>query len=210
MIFAQLQESLKQQEGFRSKPYLCPQGFVTIGYGHNLEAGPKPVRAHSPDLAAAIAAGQIQGTALLRRLHDLGMAWSMAEAEQHLADDLALTVENLSLRCRAYRALANIVAAEHAGKSAAPEASSFYGMVAAARAEVLINMAFNLGVTGLRTFTATLDAVERGDYEAAASHMLNSRWAAQVGRRAVELAHQMRTGMRTGMRAENRSDHERA
>lgn len=27
-------EEVKQFEGFRSKPYLCPSGVLTIGYGH--------------------------------------------------------------------------------------------------------------------------------------------------------------------------------
>lgn len=28
---------LKVQEGFREKAYECPTGYITIGYGHNLE-----------------------------------------------------------------------------------------------------------------------------------------------------------------------------
>lgn len=63
-----------------------------------------------------------------------------------------------------------------------------------ARYGVLLNMAFNLGVAGLLAFHATLDAIQRGDYAAAAAHMLESKWADQVGPRAVELAGQMRDG----------------
>jgi len=33
-----LKERIKQEEGLRTKPYLCPAGKRTIGYGHNLEA----------------------------------------------------------------------------------------------------------------------------------------------------------------------------
>jgi lysozyme len=29
---------LKEEEGFRAKPYYCPTGHLTIGYGRNLEA----------------------------------------------------------------------------------------------------------------------------------------------------------------------------
>lgn len=62
------------------------------------------------------------------------------------------------------------------------------------RGEALINMAFNLGVTGLLEFKKTLAAVRRGDYQEAAAMMLQSTWARQVGKRAVELSEQMRTG----------------
>lgn len=31
---------LKRSEGFRARPYLCPAGRLTIGYGHNLDAKP--------------------------------------------------------------------------------------------------------------------------------------------------------------------------
>ena len=31
-------ELTKQFEGLRLKPYNCPSGHLTIGYGHNLEA----------------------------------------------------------------------------------------------------------------------------------------------------------------------------
>lgn len=62
------------------------------------------------------------------------------------------------------------------------------------RQRVLVNMAFNLGVTGLLAFHDLLDAVARRDWETAASEMLESAWAGQVGARATRLAAQMRTG----------------
>jgi len=63
-----------------------------------------------------------------------------------------------------------------------------------ARLNALVMMAFNLGVSGLLGFGHMLDAVERGNYLQAANHMMDSRWAKQVGHRAVELAEIMRTG----------------
>jgi len=62
------------------------------------------------------------------------------------------------------------------------------------RQQVLVNMAFNLGVPGLLAFKNTLAAVERGDYEAAYVEMIDSKWAKQVGARATELSAQMKTG----------------
>ncbi len=62
------------------------------------------------------------------------------------------------------------------------------------RQQVLINMAFNLGTKGLLGFKNTLKMIENGQYDAAADAMLKSKWATQVGRRAVELSEQMRRG----------------
>ncbi len=62
------------------------------------------------------------------------------------------------------------------------------------RQKVLISMAFNLGIAKLLGFTGMLSALENGDYSAAAEHMLDSRWASQVGTRAVELAYLMENG----------------
>jgi len=59
---------------------------------------------------------------------------------------------------------------------------------------VLVNMAFNLGVSGLLGFRRFFAAVEAGDWEEAAMEMLDSKWAAQVGNRAHRLAKQMRSG----------------
>jgi lysozyme len=62
------------------------------------------------------------------------------------------------------------------------------------RQAVLVNMGFNLGVLGLLQFKRTLESIRIGDYELAAIQMLESRWADQVGDRALRLADQMRTG----------------
>lgn len=62
------------------------------------------------------------------------------------------------------------------------------------RARVLVNMAFNMGVLGLLTFTNTLNMIHAGRYGDAADEMLASLWAKQVGPRALRLAEMMRTG----------------
>jgi lysozyme len=66
------------------------------------------------------------------------------------------------------------------------------------RQDALVNMAFNMGWPKLSTFKRMLAALDDADYAKAADEMLASRWAAQVGRRAVRLATQMRTGVRVG------------
>jgi lysozyme len=62
------------------------------------------------------------------------------------------------------------------------------------RQNVIINMAYNLGLEGIGKFRRMWTAIDAGDYNLAADEMLNSKWARQVGNRAVELAEQMRTG----------------
>lgn len=63
-----------------------------------------------------------------------------------------------------------------------------------ARRAVLLNMAFNLGMTGLLGFQKMLHAAQGGEYALAAREMRNSTWAAQVGDRAERLALQMEDG----------------
>lgn len=69
-----------------------------------------------------------------------------------------------------------------------------YNKLDEVRKSVLLNMCFNLGVSGLLGFKNTLAFVKAGDWERAANNMLVSRWAKQVGRRAIELSELMRKG----------------
>lgn len=64
-----------------------------------------------------------------------------------------------------------------------------------ARKAVLINMGFQLGVSGLFKFENMIAALDRKEYELAAKEMLDSLWAKkQTPNRAKELADQMLTG----------------
>lgn len=76
------------------------------------------------------------------------------------------------------------------------EAATFpwFKSLSTVRQDVVLNMIFNLGLDGFRGFPRTIAALSNQNYQLAATEMLNSRWAAQVGRRAVELAQMMRTG----------------
>ena len=62
------------------------------------------------------------------------------------------------------------------------------------RQRVICNLCFNLGINKLMGFRNTLVAMRQGAYADAASGMLNSAWATQVGARAQRLAQMMRTG----------------
>lgn len=63
-----------------------------------------------------------------------------------------------------------------------------------ARQGVLLNMSFQLGVSGLLKFKNTLELIRTGKYVEAATAMLQSLWAKQTPKRAVRLAKQMLTG----------------
>lgn len=63
-----------------------------------------------------------------------------------------------------------------------------------ARREVLINMAFNLGIEGLLKFHRTLFLMENSRHDEAAVEMLNSKWAKQVGNRAKYLSEKYKNG----------------
>jgi lysozyme len=62
------------------------------------------------------------------------------------------------------------------------------------RQMVLVDMTYNMGLPRLMGFKKTLTAIAVGDYLTAAREMLDSKWATQVGGRAIRLARMMRTG----------------
>jgi len=62
------------------------------------------------------------------------------------------------------------------------------------RQRVLLDMAFNLGLPGLLQLKRTREAIRTGQYQQAATMMLDSLWARQVGQRAERLARMMATG----------------
>jgi len=74
------------------------------------------------------------------------------------------------------------------------ELPEVYSSLNETRKSVLLNMCFNLGIAGLLGFKNTLAFIGAGDFERAANGMLASKWAKQVGRRAIELSELMRKG----------------
>ena len=61
------------------------------------------------------------------------------------------------------------------------------------RQAALVDMYFNLR-RNLLDFKDTLRHLQAGAWEAAAREMLDSRWASQVGQRAIRIAEMVRTG----------------
>jgi len=103
-----------------------------------------------------------------RNIEDAGI--SEDEAELLLFNDLARCTKEIEKHVKAFNKLND------------------------ARQSVLVNMCFNLGINGLLKFKKFLAAVNDGFVELAAKEMLDSRWAKQVGSRAIELSEQMKTG----------------
>jgi lysozyme len=62
------------------------------------------------------------------------------------------------------------------------------------RRNVVIEMIYNLGPRGYVMFANTRRAMQDGRYADAAKGMLASKWALQVGQRALRLAQQMEKG----------------
>lgn len=63
-----------------------------------------------------------------------------------------------------------------------------------ARKDILISMAYQMGVGGLAGFKNTLAMIASGNFSGAASGMLSSKWAKQTPNRAKRHAEVMRTG----------------
>ena len=134
-MMSKLINQLKSDEGLRLKPYKCTEGYLTIGYGRNLETN----------------------------------GISENEAEVMLVNDIYRVMESLN----------------------------DYGLLidhTPPRQDVLINMAFQMGINGLLKFKKMLRALDDRNYSLAAKEMLDSLWAKQTPERAKRLARQMRVG----------------
>ena len=60
--------------------------------------------------------------------------------------------------------------------------------------EALVNMVFNMGISRFLQFKKTLAYIKEGRYKKAGNECLDSRWATQVGYRALEVAALIKSG----------------
>ena len=70
----------------------------------------------------------------------------------------------------------------------------WFGALNEARQEAMIDLSFNLGQTRLRGFKKALDAMSTEDFDRAADEFMDSKWAQQVGMRAVRVTEMIRSG----------------
>ena len=74
------------------------------------------------------------------------------------------------------------------------EPLDFYARCNNARRLVLADMCFNMGLPRLLGFKKMIAALRSGNWYLAAKEMLDSKWAGQVGKRALYLSDIMREG----------------
>ena len=70
----------------------------------------------------------------------------------------------------------------------------FFDKLDKERQYVLIDLCFNMGIKGLLKFKNMLLALGTGNWNKAADELLNSKYALQVGKRAIRLASTIRNG----------------
>ena len=70
----------------------------------------------------------------------------------------------------------------------------FYENLTSNRQDVIVEMIFNLGLTRFKKFKKTIGYINQANHSAAADEMLDSRWAKQVGQRALTLSNKFRAG----------------
>ena len=137
------------EEGFRNKPYLCSEGFVTVGYGTKIHK-------------------------------DKGLA----------PEDFLLSVDRMTAGVWLQEELDKVAEAILRSAKYGP----IYQGMNPDRQAIVLNMGYQLGVTGLFNFKRMWIAFDEGDYVKAAKEALDSRWAKQTPERAKRVAMVIETG----------------
>jgi lysozyme len=75
------------------------------------------------------------------------------------------------------------------------QAFDWYDGLDSPRTTAMIDMCFNMGLPRLKKFKKSLAAMSDGDYDLAATEFLDSRWAKQVGKRAITVTNIIRSGV---------------
>ena len=70
----------------------------------------------------------------------------------------------------------------------------WFGALCEARQDAMIDICFNLGLTRLRGFVKALEAMSREQFDVAADEFMDSKWAQQVGTRAIRVTEMIRGG----------------
>ena len=68
----------------------------------------------------------------------------------------------------------------------------FYNELPQDKADIIAEMAYQMGVSGVLEFKNMWNALKKRDYQAASFHMIQSKWAEQTPNRAKELSERMK------------------
>jgi len=71
---------------------------------------------------------------------------------------------------------------------------SWFENLSEARRFAVIDMNFNLGITRFKGFKKAIAAMAISDFDTAADEFFDSRWAKQVGNRAITICEMIRAG----------------
>lgn len=161
-----IRRTLTLHEAKRSKPYKCSAGKWTIGVGRNFQ----DARFTAEERAyLGIPAAPLSDQVAWLKLHPLSddqITWLLDKTIAQTLKDMARS----------------------------PRIAEAFAACNDVRGLVLIDMAYNMGVPGLNKFQYTLGQVAKGNWNAAADGMQDSKWYAQVGTRSVRLVAMMRSG----------------
>jgi lysozyme len=127
-------DEIKLHEGFRSKPYKCTEGYLTIGYGQRLDY----------------------------------IKVDKKTAEKWLMEKVNKIKEDLNLRFPWY--------------SQAPKEVQ----------NIVVNMSYQIGISGFAKFKKTIKYLEQGLYHKASTEMLDSLWSKQTPERSKELSDRLK------------------
>jgi lysozyme len=151
-------------EGLELKPYKCTAGKWTIGVGRNLEDNPL---SSADCMFFMVARGHIPADntpikEIRRLLFEDFQANGISENEANylFTNDICKTCDRLKI------------------------AFPWYERQPEEVQQLLLNMAFNLGIEGLKEFTGTLALIQIGQYKAAAARLRGTLWYRQVTNRA--------------------------
>lgn len=168
-----LKNQLIIHEGYRTQVYKDTVGNRTVGVGFNLE--------------------RLDAASCVQRVG--------ADFKRILSGEVHLTAQQIQqlLDCSITKT-----------DAFARDVIKDYDALDDVRQRVLCDMIFNLGYSGFLRFEkdltdtapvdtpneqlGTIDLVEAGRYKEAATRMLKTKWANQVGKRARVLSHMMATG----------------
>jgi len=165
-----LTKTLLIDEGFRTKPYVCTAGKMTIGVGRNFE--------DNPFTAVEREALGIMSTIPNTQFHELTLKpLSEEQVQWLLGQDLDKLI---------------------AGVETHPVLGPIYALQDPVRQVAILNLVYNMGINTLLGFKHFLAAMFAKDYSSAEYSLKRSRWNSQVGRRAGRVRMMVKEGTLAG------------